>query len=181
MTPKGFNGQGGNGQGGNGHGETAHSSNNGGVGYSNGGQASPLVVTVDFRMQADHLDAHSVHLVGEFNDWSSTATPMMRSESQFVVSLQLQPGRTYRYKFLVDGQRWENDWNADAYVSNEFGGDDSVLDLTNVAGTETADQPNPDTQPKPDTDPSPSPADPDSPGRSIDDDEGEIPEPNEPA
>lgn len=137
------------------------------------GHAVPSVVTVDFRMQADHLDARSVHLVGEFNDWSSTATPMVRAESQFVVSLQLKTGRTYRYKFLVDGQRWENDWNADAYVSNEFGGDDSVLDLTN----------GPDEPKRTDeaAAPSPAPADPDSPGAAIDDRDGEIPEPNEPA
>jgi hypothetical protein len=180
MTPQGFNGQGGKGQGGKGrdHGGRSHTSNHGGAGRSNAGQVSRSWVTVDFRMQADHLDARSVHLVGEFNAWSSTATPMMHSESQFVVSLQLQTGRTYRYKFLVDGQRWENDWNADAYVSNEFGGDDSLLDLTNVAGTESADQHDSST---PSPTPAPAPADPDSPGRAIDDDEGEIPEPNEPA
>ena len=33
-------------------------------------------VTVEFRMAAEHLDASSVHLAGEFNDWSRTATPM---------------------------------------------------------------------------------------------------------
>jgi hypothetical protein len=117
------------------------------------------LVTVDFRMTADHLDAEQVHLVGEFNDWSHTATPMERSGSHFVATVRLARGRTYRYKFLVDGTRWENDWHADSYVSNEFGGDDSVLDLTGPV--------------KPD--------DPDSPGAAIDDLVGEIPEPNEPA
>jgi 1,4-alpha-glucan branching enzyme len=86
--------------------------------------------TVEFRMPAEHLDATQVHLVGDFNEWSKTATPMERRGSHFVVTLLLATGRTYRYKFLVDGQQWENDWNADAYVSNEFGGDDSLLDLT---------------------------------------------------
>lgn len=126
-------------------------------------------VTVDFRMQADHLDAQSVHLVGEFNDWNSTTTPMTRAGSHFVVAVPLHIGRTYRYKFLVDGQRWENDWNADSYVSNEFGGDDSVLDLTDGPAPEKCTGPA-----------QPAPADPDSPGAAIDDD-GEIPEPNEPA
>ncbi len=166
MTPQGFNGQGGDGER-----CTANGSNNRRDGHLTDIHRAGSVATVDFRMQADHLDARSVHLVGEFNDWSSTATPMMRCESQFVVSLQLETGRTYRYKYLVDGQRWENDWNADAYVSNEFGGDDSVLDLTNVAG----DPQNPASPAEP------SPADPDSPGAAIDDHEGELPEPNEPA
>ena len=34
---------------------------------------------------------------------------------------------------LLDGQRWDNDWAADAYVPNSFGGDDSVVDLTALA------------------------------------------------
>jgi hypothetical protein len=116
-------------------------------------------------MAAEHLEAASVHLVGEFNGWSSTAHPMARSGNQFVVEVPLAPGRTYRYKFLIDGTRWENDWNADAYVPNEFGGDDSVLDLSGASPTS----------------PTPPPSDPDAPGSGVDDPDGEVPEPNEPA
>ena len=36
-------------------------------------------------------------------------------------------------RYLLDGQRWDNDWAADAYVRNDFGGDDSVVDLTALA------------------------------------------------
>ena len=28
---------------------------------------------------------------------------------------------------VVDGQRWENDWNADKYVPNSHGSDDTVV------------------------------------------------------
>lgn len=87
-------------------------------------------ISVEFRMSADHLDATEVHLVGQFNDWSPTATPMQRVGNAFVATVRLATGRTYRYKYLVDGQVWENDWNADAYVPNGFGGEDSLLDLT---------------------------------------------------
>jgi hypothetical protein len=132
-------------------------------------------VTVRFSMAADHLEAAAVHLVGEFNDWSATAHPMSRSGSQFVTEVALQPGRTYRYKFLIDGTRWENDWNADAYVPNEFGGDDSVLDLTGAAPT------SPTPHEAPGSAPSALPSDPDAPGSGVDDPEGEVPEPNEPA
>ncbi|MBI5090748.1 MAG: isoamylase early set domain-containing protein [Actinobacteria bacterium] len=111
-------------------------------------------------MAADHHEARAVHLVGEFNDWSHTETPMNRSGDQFVAEVALATGRTYRYKFLIDGERWENDWNADSYVANEYGGDDSLLDLT---GAEAARR-----------------IDPDAPGAAIDDVEGDIPEPNEP-
>ena len=75
-------------------------------------------------------DAATVHLVGDFSDWSKTATPLTsRKDGRFSVTLTLDNGRSYRYRYLVDGARWENDWSADAYVANEFGEDDSVLEL----------------------------------------------------
>lgn len=77
----------------------------------------------------------SAAVVGEFNDWSVTATPMERDAHGFTATIDLEPGRSYRYRYLLDGDRWENDWNADGYVPNEFGGDDSVLDLTDAAAT----------------------------------------------
>jgi len=44
-------------------------------------------------------------------------------------TLALEPGRSYRFRYYLGNERWENDWNADSYVENEFGGADSVLDL----------------------------------------------------
>jgi hypothetical protein len=75
-------------------------------------------------------DAQSVTLVGDFNDWNSDTTPMMRLESgDFLVTLNLPCNGEYRFRYLIDGNRWENDWNADKYVPNAFGSDDSVVVL----------------------------------------------------
>ena len=51
--------------------------------------------------------AGSVALVGDFNDWDATATPMRpaRSGDLWSVTVPLAPGR-YRYAFLVNGSRW---------------------------------------------------------------------------
>ena len=49
------------------------------------------------------------------------------------MTVDLDAGRAYRFRYLLDGQRWDNDWAADAYVRNDFGGDDSVVDLTALA------------------------------------------------
>jgi 1,4-alpha-glucan branching enzyme len=84
-------------------------------------------VVVEFRLP--DVAATSAAVVGEFNDWSPTADPMVRDARGFVATIRLQPGRTYRFRYLLDGERWENDWQADDYVPNEFGGDDSVIDL----------------------------------------------------
>jgi 1,4-alpha-glucan branching enzyme len=90
---------------------------------------SAQTVQRTFRAEA-HQDVQQIALVGDFNDWSATATPMRRVGDHFEVTVPLTSGRRYQYKFLVDGDRWENDWHADDYVANEHGGDDSVVDLT---------------------------------------------------
>jgi hypothetical protein len=56
---------------------------------------------------------------------------MERDGDGYVAHLHLEAGRAYRFRYLLDGCRWENDWQADAYLPNEFGGEDSVIDLTN--------------------------------------------------
>jgi len=46
------------------------------------------------------------------------------------LTMRLTTGRRYRFRYLLDDDRWQNDWQADDYVPNEYGGDDSVIDLT---------------------------------------------------
>ena len=44
-------------------------------------------------------------------------------------SMALDAGCRYRFRYLLDGFRWENDWAADDYVPNPFGSDDSVVSV----------------------------------------------------
>ena len=76
------------------------------------------------------VEAKTASLCGEFNDWSSTAHPMShRKDGRFSTTISLEAGQTYRFRYLLDGERWENDWGADAYVLNPFGAEDSVVKL----------------------------------------------------
>ena len=53
-------------------------------------------------------DAKSVYLVGDFNNWNTSATPMEKNaEGLWSVVIPLSPGK-YQYKFFVDG-RYEQD------------------------------------------------------------------------
>lgn len=45
----------------------------------------------------------SVFLTGDFNAWTQDS-PMMRDGNEFWQVLNLTPGRTYHYKFVVDGE-----------------------------------------------------------------------------
>jgi 1,4-alpha-glucan branching enzyme len=87
--------------------------------------SKPGKVAVTFSMPAS-IGAKMFHVVGDFNDWSTTATPLNLSEEGWCVSLELDAGRSYQYRYLVDG-RWFNDWKADGYEPNEHGGDNSVV------------------------------------------------------
>ena len=80
------------------------------------------------------VGARTAAVSGEWNDWSADADVMHRdADGGFSVTVSLNAGRAYRFRYLLDGHRWDNDWAADAYQPNDFGGDDSVVDLTALA------------------------------------------------
>ena len=84
-------------------------------------------VTFEMPQQAT---AKRVALCGEFNNWDPSANPMkQRKDGRFSTTVSMAAGRSYRFKYLVDNQRWENDSAADSYVPNEFGSDDSLIRL----------------------------------------------------
>jgi hypothetical protein len=73
-------------------------------------------------------DAQVVAIVGDFNNWNLTETQMKKLKSgDFQLTLKLPRDREYRFRYLVDSTRWENDWCADKYVPNSFGCDDSLV------------------------------------------------------
>lgn len=75
------------------------------------------------------LGAESGHLVGEFNAWSTDATPMELANGTFRVTIPLRSANSYRYHISLDGDRWQDDLHADDYVHNQRGGHDSVRHL----------------------------------------------------
>ena len=67
------------------------------------------------------IDAKTVNIVGEFNDWNIEATPLKKQkDGSFKVTLNLDKDREYQYRYLLNGTMWENDWCADKYVSSVF-------------------------------------------------------------
>ncbi len=90
------------------------------------------ICRVTFRLPSQAApDACSVHLVGDFNNWDVYATPLKcLSNGNYTVTLDLECGREYQYRFLIDETKWENDWKADKYVPSPYGHcDNSVLIL----------------------------------------------------
>jgi 1,4-alpha-glucan branching enzyme len=86
---------------------------------------------VEFELpEALAQDAETVHLVGDFNNWDETATPMEKKKKSFKVAVDLKLDSEYQFRYLINGKEWHNDWHADKYVPNPFSGDNSVVVTT---------------------------------------------------
>lgn len=84
---------------------------------------------VTFELPAQ-IAADSASVCGDFNGWSPTEHPMpRRKDGRFSVTITLPAQHSYRYRFLLDGERWENDWDAETYIANGFGGEDSLISV----------------------------------------------------
>ncbi|MER2600261.1 MAG: isoamylase early set domain-containing protein [Caldilineales bacterium] len=91
-------------------------------------RSSKMLVTFEYPGASR---TQSVHLVGDFNQWNETATPMARKKRGDIwrAQLELERGRDYQFRYLADGTSWHNDWHADSYVPNIHGSDNSVISL----------------------------------------------------
>lgn len=88
---------------------------------------SGKTVRVQFALPAG-VKAEKVCLCGEFNHWDKDKNPMKKQkDGSFKLELSLETGRQYEFRYLLAGERWENDWEADAYCGNEFGSENSIL------------------------------------------------------
>ncbi len=88
---------------------------------------------VTFSVPAEILaGSKKASIVGEFNDWNVEAVPVRVVKGVGSASVTLEIGKSYQYKILVDGERWENDPEADGYVPNEFGDANSVIECFKI-------------------------------------------------
>ncbi|MBI1299275.1 glycoside hydrolase family 13 [bacterium] len=93
--------------------------------YINRGDQRRLKVT--FHLPAT-LWTESIHLVGDFNDWNQTSHPLEHNRfGIWMLTVELEVGRVYQFRYLRDGKEWFNDTQADAYVYNQHGSSNFVV------------------------------------------------------
>jgi 1,4-alpha-glucan branching enzyme len=67
-------------------------------------------------------------LVGDFNNWSVQENPMKKLKNgAFSVTISLPAGNSYQFRYLLDGSNWVNDAEADSYVTNQYGEENSIV------------------------------------------------------
>jgi 1,4-alpha-glucan branching enzyme len=87
---------------------------------------SKPVCKVTFRIPEELGNSHkTAHIVGEFNNWNFLATPMKRLKNgAFTTTLDLERGKEYQFRYLLDKNIWKNENDSDKSVSTPYG--DSV-------------------------------------------------------
>lgn len=88
-----------------------------------------MIQAVRFVLMAPH--ANTVALVGDFNHWSPTATPLRPAGSNgvWIVDVPLPAGR-HEYAFVIDGVQWVVDPAAPRAPTADFGTPNSVVTVT---------------------------------------------------
>ena len=93
---------------------------------------SKPVCKVTFELPAQvATGAAKVTLVGDFNGWDRVATPLKRQkDGAYRLILDLPCDREYQLRYLIDDDRWENDWEADNYLPNPAGDSENSVVVT---------------------------------------------------
>lgn len=108
-----------------GFGEFNSESNGKSIGENKMVESKSGTILVKFSYQPLTGGKHEVYIAGDFNNWSPTASLMTEIDGLYEKTLYLKKGK-YGYKFIVDGQ-WVTDENADDFVSDGFGGQNSII------------------------------------------------------
>jgi 1,4-alpha-glucan branching enzyme len=82
---------------------------------------------VTFKLPVE-INSDTVQLYGEFNNWVGQEMTRQK-KGGFSLSITLEAGRTYQFRYLLDDSRWTNDNEADRFVPNPYGTEDSVLEI----------------------------------------------------
>lgn len=90
---------------------------------------SKPVCKVTFRFPKDIAEGtETVNLVGDFNNWDTSANAMKKLKSgEFTSMLELEKGKSYEFRYLINGKDWYNDLEADAYNANHLGAENCVV------------------------------------------------------
>ena len=82
---------------------------------------------VTFKLPVE-INSGTVQLYGEFTNW--VGQDMTRQKKGgFTLSIPLEAGRKYQFRYLLDDNRWTNDNEADGSIPNPYGSEDSVLNI----------------------------------------------------
>ncbi|GAA4406293.1 isoamylase early set domain-containing protein [Nibrella viscosa] len=90
---------------------------------------SKPVCKVTFTLPAEVVNgAKTVAVVGEFNDWSTDAAVLKKQkDGSYKTTLELPAGQEFQFRYLIDGEKWTNEQEADKYVKSGVSDEDNSV------------------------------------------------------
>lgn len=91
---------------------------------------SKPVCKVTFTVPAEAAGGcNSIELLGEFNNWKKDAAIAMskKKDGSFFSVVDLPTGQAYAFRYLLDGHKWANDWDADKYEPSGVSPEDNSV------------------------------------------------------
>ena len=85
---------------------------------------SKPICKVTFRVPAEvGLKHNKAVVLGSFNNWDKTSNRMKKlvKDGSFSIVVDLECGKEYEFKYLLDDDVWFNDESADDQVTTHFG------------------------------------------------------------
>lgn len=96
---------------------------------------------ITFSLPAEIVaDASSGLLLGEFNNWNKEQGFSLKKskDGSMKTTVELEAGKSYEYRYLLDGGRWVNDQDATAYTEvHGFGVLNCVVNVPAEVAAET--------------------------------------------
>ncbi len=88
----------------------------------------------EITFECGFKNAGKIELVAEFNDWQPVEMKFVKSRQVFKSKFRLPTNKQYQFRYLIDGEFWENDNQADGYKANGFGSENSLVSTIKEVG-----------------------------------------------
>jgi len=90
-------------------------------------KGSTCKVTFELPVEST-MGVKKIALVGDFNNWDKEEHILTKNkDGLYAVTVVLEQGHEYQFRYLMDDSRWENDWTADKYLPSSYGNCDNSI------------------------------------------------------
>lgn len=84
---------------------------------------------ITFNLNKEEVGtAEKIAVLGDFNNWNPEINPMEKLKNgNFKTLIELETGKEYQFRYLIDNQNWLNDTEADKLVENNVTSDTNAV------------------------------------------------------
>lgn len=77
------------------------------------------VCKITFSLKDENEKIKTIRIPGDFNNWDHNCVPMKKLKNNgFSQVINLESGKSYQFRYLVNDSRWEDEPECDNFVPN---------------------------------------------------------------